>query len=134
MSPTSGASHFHHPLTPSGWSDLVGPGPRQRDALLRLFFTSQREAQLPSPRNSARCVPVHLFRRHPARQQDRIYRLSGLLHHPHDHVLRPSHRAAPLHRPKECPERTVLDGFSGLCRQRYRRTTDCIFQHHVLLP
>ena len=76
---------------------------------------------------------MHLFRRDTARQQDRIHRPGRLLHHTHVCILRSGHRTAPLHRPEECPSRPVLDGFSGVCRQRYLSGTDNLLQHHVLL-
>ena len=58
---------FHHPLTPTGRSNMVGPSPRQRDALLGLLLASQREAQLSRPRHGARRLSMHLLRRHSAR-------------------------------------------------------------------
>ena len=113
---------------------MVGPSPRQRDALLRHLLTSQRKAQLSRPRHRARRLPMHLFRRDPARQQNRIHRLSRLIHHPHNDVLRARHRTASIHRTEECSQRAVLDGFGGLCYQWHRPAADCVFQHHVLLP
>lgn len=113
---------------------MVGPSPRQRDALLGLLLASQRKAQLSCPRHSPRCLPVHLFGRYSAREQNSVYRLSRIIYHPHNHVVRTRHRAASVHRTKECSQRAVLDGFSRLCCERDRCAVDCILQHHVLLP
>lgn len=121
-------------LTWPGRTHLVGPSPRQRNALLRLLLTSQRKAQLSRPRHGPCCVSMHLFRRDPARKQNRIHRPGRLLHHPHVCILRTSHRAPSLHRPQERPPRPLLDGFSGICCQRYFSAADNILQHHVLLP
>ena len=125
---------YYHPLTSSGRSNLVGPSPRQRDTLLGLFLSSQRKAQLSRPRHSPRCGPMYGFWRHPARQQNCVYRPSGLLHHPHHRVVRSRHWATFVYWQEERSQRTILDGFSRLCRQRYCCAPDYILQHHVLLP
>ena len=77
---------------------------------------------------------MHRFRRHSTRQQNCIYRLSGLLHHSHICVLRSGHWTASIHGPEERPTGPLLVGFGGLCHQRHLSAADHILRHYVLLP
>ena len=121
-------------LTCAGRKDMVGPRPRQCHALRWLLLASQPKAQLSHSRHPSSSYSVHRFRRDPTRQQNCLYRLSGLLHHPHIRVVRSGHWTASIHRPEERPSRTFLVGFSGIRHQRHLSAADHILQHYVLLP
>ena len=112
----------------------MGPSPGQRNPLPDLLLPSERKTQLSDPSNRTRRDPLHRLRRYPTGQQNRLYGPGGLLHHPHDRVVRSGHRAAPVDWAEKRPRGTVLDGFGGLCCQCYCSAIDSIFQHHVLFP
>ena len=118
----------------AGRKDLVGLGPRQCHALLWLLLASQSKAQLSCSRHPSGSYPMHRFRRDSTRQQNRVYRLSGLLHHPHICIVRHGHCTTSIHRPEERPSRPLLAGFGGFRHQRHLSAADHILRHHVLLP
>ena len=112
----------------------MGLSPRQCHALLWLLLSGQPEAQLSYSRHPSGSYSMHRFRRGPTRQQNCIYRLSGVLHYSHICILRSGHWTTPIHRPKERPTRPLLVGFSRLCHQCCLSAADHLLQHYVLLP